>query len=242
MGMHTAPRPVRTGAEARRRLLRSVKPHMSRTQTIITALFVLLGFGTTAAVQGTGADQLLSNARQSDLVAVLDDLAQREARLQSEISRLESARETLLGGDEYSALNEAKRRATALGRLAGTEPVVGSGVSIQITGKITASTLLDAIQELRDAGATAIQISDRNLSVRVIVNTWFADTQKGVKVSGTELFTPLVISVIGDSSVLTPAMQIPGGLSDTVSTGGGAVDITSADDIAVTATVPLPTS
>lgn len=242
MGMHSAPRPARTGAEARLRIKRTLAPNLSRTQTIITFLFVLLGFATTAAIKNTSADQLLTNARQSDLVAVLDDLAQREARLQSEVARLESARETLLGGDQYTALNEAKRRATALGRLAGTEPVVGSGITISITGKLTASTLLDAIQELRDAGATAIQISDRNLSARVVVNTWFADSTKGVKVSGTELTTPITISVIGDSTVLTPAMQIPGGLSDTVSTGGGTVDIKSAEDVSISAVVPLPTS
>lgn len=242
MGMHSAPRPARTGAEARLRIKRTLAPHLSKTQTMITLLFVLLGFATTAAIQGTSADQLLANARQSDLVAVLDDLAQREARLQSEVARLETARETLLGGDQYTALNEAKRRAIALGRLAGTEPVTGAGVSITITGKLTASTMLDAIQELRDAGATAIQISDRNLQARVVVNTWFADSTKGIKVSGTELTTPITISVIGDSTVLTPAMQIPGGLSDTVSTGGGTVDIKSADDIAITAVVPLPTS
>lgn len=242
MGMHSAPRPARTGAEARLRIKRTLAPNMSRTQTVITLLFVLLGFATTAAIKGTSADQLLTNARQSDLVAVLDDLAQREARLQSEVTRLETARETLLGGDQYTALNEAKRRAAALGRLAGTEPVIGSGITISITGKLSASTLLDAIQELRDAGASAIQISDRNLSARVVVNTWFADSTKGVKVSGTELTTPITISVIGDSSVLTPAMQIPGGLSDTVSTGGGTVDISSADDVSISAVVPLPTS
>lgn len=242
MGMHTAPRPVRTGAEARRRLRRSLQPRMSRTQVVMTMLFVALGFATTAAIKVTAADQLLVNTRQSDLVAVLDDLAQREARLQSEISRLETARETLLGGDQYTALNEAKRRVTALGRLAGTEPVTGPGVTISITGKLTASTLLDAIQELRDAGATAIEISDRNLAARVVVNTWFADSTKGIKVSGTELSTPITISVIGDSTVLTPAMQIPGGLTDTVSTGGGTVKIASADDVSITAVVPLPTS
>lgn len=242
MGQHTAPRPARTGAEARRRIKRAIKPDLSRTQIMITLLFVLLGFATTAAIKGSAADELLTNARQSDLVAVLDDLAQREARLQSEVSRLETARETLLGGDEYTALNEAKRRATALGRLAGTEPVTAPGINIVLTGKITATTLLDAIQELRDAGATAIQISDRNLQARVVVNTWFADSEDGIKVSGTELIAPITISAIGDSAILTPAMQIPGGLSDTVSAGGGSVNIVESTEVNITAVVPLPTS
>lgn len=242
MGMHTAPRPARTAAEARFRLIRSLKPTMSRTQIMITVLFVVLGFATTAAIRGTSANALLENARQSDLVSLLDDLAQREARLQSEINRLESARETLLGGDQYQALNEAKRRATALGKLAGTEPVTGPGISIAISGNLTASTLLDAIQELRDAGATAIQISDRNLDVRVVANTWFGDSDNGVTVSGTALEVPITITAVGDQNVLTPAMKIPGGLEDTVGAGGGTVTISSNEDVSVSAVVPLPNS
>lgn len=242
MGMHSAPRPARTAAEARFRLIRSLKPQTSRTQIMITVLFVILGFAATAAIRGTSANALLANARQSDLVSLLDDLAQREARLQSEINRLESARETLLGGDQYQALNEAKRRATALGKLAGTEPVTGSGISIAISGNLTASTLLDAIQELRDAGATAIQVSDRNLDVRVVANTWFGDSDNGVTVSGTALEVPITITAVGDQTVLTPAMKIPGGLEDTVGAGGGTVTITPGDDVSVSAVVPLPNS
>ena len=242
MGMHTAPRPARTAAEARFRLIRSLKPQTSRTQIMITVLFVILGFAATAAIRGTSANALLANARQSDLVSLLDDLAQREARLQSEINRLESARETLLGGDQYQALNEAKRRATALGKLAGTEPVTGPGVSIAISGNLTASTLLDAIQELRDAGATAIQVSDRNLDVRVVANSWFGDSDNGVTVSGTALEVPITITAIGDQSVLTPAMKIPGGLEDTVGAGGGTVTISPGEDLSVSSVVPLPNS
>jgi uncharacterized protein YlxW (UPF0749 family) len=172
----------------------------------------------------------------------LDDLAQREARLEAENSRLESARETLLGGDEYSALNEAKRRADALGVLAGSETIIGSGVQIDITGNLTAGTLIDAIQELRDAGATAIQISDRSLAVRLVASSWFADSESGVTVSGTALQVPITISVIGDATVLGPAMEIPGGLVDTVGSGGGIVTITESDSVDISAIVPLPNS
>jgi uncharacterized protein YlxW (UPF0749 family) len=203
-------------------------------------LFIALGFTLTAAISGSANDSILANARQSDLVSLLDDLAQREARLAAENTRLENARETLLGGDEYSALNEAKRRADALGVLAGSEATVGSGIQISITGNLTASTLIDAIQELRDAGATAIQISDRDLAVRIVANSWFADSSSGITVSGTALQVPITISVIGDASVLVPAIQIPGGLVDTVGSGGGEVKITESQNVDISAIVPLP--
>lgn len=242
MGLHSAPRPARTSAEARFRLKRSLSPRMSGTQTMITVIFILIGFMTTAAISGNRSDSILSNARQSDLVSLLDDLAQREARLQAENSRLETARETLLGGDQYAALNEAKRRASELAKLAGSEAASGPGMTVTITGNLSASTLLDAIQELRDAGATAIQISDRNLAVRVIANTWFADSASGVTVSGTALEVPIVIKVLGDSTVMEPALKIPGGLADTVGSGGGNVTIAPMENLAISAIVPLPES
>lgn len=242
MGMHSAPRPARSAAEARFRLKRSLSPRMTKTQTMITVIFVVLGFMTTAAISGNKSDAILANARQSDLVSLLDDLAQREARLQAENDRLETARETLLGGDQYSALNEAKRRANELAQLAGSEATTGTGMTVSITGNLTASTLLDAIQELRDAGATAIQISDRGLAVRVIANTWFADSSSGVTVSGTALQVPIVISAIGDPAVMEPALKIPGGLVDTVGSGGGKVTISPQENLEISAIVPLPNS
>jgi len=243
MGMHSAPRrarPSQTGEEARFRLRRTLSPKRSGTQVVITVMFVVLGFTLTAAIADSGSNSILTNARQSDLVSLLDDLAQREARLEAENSRLEAARETLLGGDEYSALNEAKRRADALGVLAGSETIVGSGIEISINGNLTATTLIDAIQELRDAGATAIQISDRGLAVRLVANSWFADSSNGITVGGTALQVPIKISVIGDPTVLTPAIGIPGGLIDTVGAGGGLVTVNESDNVDISAIVPLP--
>jgi uncharacterized protein YlxW (UPF0749 family) len=205
-------------------------------------LFVVLGFTLTAAIADSESESILANARQSDLVSLLDDLAQREARLEAENTRLEEARETLLGGDEYSALNEAKRRADALGVLAGSETIIGTGIEVSISGNLTASTLIDAIQELRDAGATAIQISDRGLAVRLVANSWFADSTSVITVTGTALQVPIKISVIGDPSVLVPAVEIPGGLVDTVGSGGGEVVITESENVDISAIVPLPKS
>jgi uncharacterized protein YlxW (UPF0749 family) len=245
MGSHSAPRrarPARTSEEARFRLKRTLSPQRSGTQVVITVLFIVLGFTLTAAVSGNETESILANARQSDLVSLLDDLAQREARLEAENTRLEEARETLLGGDEYSALNEAKRRADALGVLAGSETIVGTGIEVTISGNLTASTLIDAIQELRDAGATAIQISDRGLAVRLVANSWFADSASGITVSGTALEVPITISVIGDPSVLIPAIEIPGGLVDTIGSGGGDLVITESENVDISAIVPLPKS
>jgi len=48
--------------------------------------------------------------------------------------------------------------------------------------------------------------------------------------------------VIGDPSVLVPAIEIPGGLVDTMGSGGGEVLITESENVDISAIVPLPNS
>ena len=60
-----------------------------------------------------------------------------------------------------AALAETQRRAKVLGILAGTLPATGPGVVVAITdpqGKVRANVVLTVVQELRDAGAEALQI------------------------------------------------------------------------------------
>jgi len=244
MGQHSAPRdrPARTSAEARFRLIRTLRPALTKTQMIIGFLAVILGFGATSAIQDNQSRLVVGSSRESDLVGILDDLAQREARLRQEFVSLEADRETLLGGDDFAALSAAKARAKTLAQIAGTEPIFGPGLQITVNGKLAAVTVLDAIQELRDAGAVSIEIANASLNVRVVANTWFAESPNGVIVSGTELQLPITISVIGDSSVLSPALQIPGGLFDTVQSGGGSVVIEESLDISIKSVVPLVTN
>ncbi len=53
--------------------------------------------------------------------------------------------------------------------------------------------LLDAIQELRAAGAEAIQVN----GVRVVASTYLADSGKGVSVDGNKITQPYGFKVIG---------------------------------------------
>jgi uncharacterized protein YlxW (UPF0749 family) len=80
------------------------------------------------------------------------------------------------------------------------------------------------------------------LAVRLVANSWFADSTSGITVTGTALQVPIKISVIGDPSVLVPAVEIPGGLVDTVGSGGGEVVITESENVDISAIVPLPKS
>ena len=103
--------------------------------------------------------------------------------------------------------------------------------------KVTGSTLLDAVEEFRDAGAEVIEIND---SIRVVASTWFAGKSGDLVVDGTSITRPVVIDVIGDSHALEEAARFRGGLVSQVTQLGGSVTISQQTSVAVTATRALP--
>jgi uncharacterized protein YlxW (UPF0749 family) len=126
-------------------------------------------------------------------------------------------------------LAEARRRADELGILAGTLPAQGQGLSIRLVPggqPIRATTVLEAIEELRGAGAEAMQIAGAGgRPVRIVASTYFVDggSAGGIIVDGNELSGPYTVTVIGPGPTMRTALTIPGGVYDTVSRDGGTV-------------------
>jgi uncharacterized protein YlxW (UPF0749 family) len=204
----------------------------------VAVVCVLIGVGAVAVVRGQQPDEFLASAREPDLVRLLDDLQARQTRLDGEILRLQSAEQRLRTGTSAEALQETQRRADALRVLAGTTPVQGPGIKVRIDGQdaFFASDLLNTVQELRDAGAEAIEVN----GVRVVVDTWFADDGDGISVSGTRVGTPFLITAIGDPATMATALRIPGGIADTVKSQDGSLVITERDQVEILSTVNLP--
>lgn len=229
------------------------KPRLTKANLFAAVLAVGLGFAVVAQVQQT-QNAGLESLREDELVRILDDFTQENLRLGNEIRELESSRDRLISGAGTSseALRAAQERADTLGILAGTRPARGEGIEMTIadpTGQITAPLLLDALEELRDAGAEAVQIG----GIRVVASSYFTDVDGGIELSGQRLERPYTILAIGDSSTLASAMKIPGGVVDTVRGKDGITTITEKPQIDITALhvvrtpqyaqpVPSPTS
>ena len=94
-----------------------------------------------------------------------------------------------------------------------------------------AALLLDTLQELRDAGAEAIEIN----SIRVVASTFFTDGEGSISISGTEVSAPYVVTAIGDGSTLASAMEIPGGVTNSVRSVGGEAGVETKDEVTVSA-------
>ncbi len=203
----------------------------------VAVVCMLIGIGTVAVVRGQDTDEFLASAREPDLVRLLDDLQARQSRLDGEILRLQGAEQRLRSGTSAEALQETQERADDLRVLAGTTAVRGPGIKMRIDGEdaFFASDLLNTVQELRDAGAEAIEVN----GVRVVVNTWFTDAADGISVSGTVLRPPFEIIAIGGPSTMATAMRIPGGVADTVESQDGSLVITELDKVEIRSVVNL---
>lgn len=228
--------PVPTTRQARRRLahlLSGARPN--RGQVVAGVLLALLGVALVAQVRST-EEAGLSQLRQSELVALLDNVSSRADALQQEVVQLEADRVRLQGqqGDEAAAV-AAQERLESYAILAGTVPVQGSGITVFVNdpdGVVTQTMLLDAIQELRDAGAEAIQVGSRRVVASSYVGT---DADGNVTLDGSVLVPPYRILAIGDSHTLAGAMAIPGGFSDSLRGAGATVDVVETDALLIDA-------
>jgi uncharacterized protein YlxW (UPF0749 family) len=227
--------PADAGVSGRDRLVDAMRPRASRAQVVVAVLMVLVGFGLVLQVRTTHSTNDFAGARRGDLIELLDSLEAASQRTQSQIDSLEETKASLQSDTNRNAaaLNAAREQVQVLGILAGTIPAQGPGVRITIadpSNAIGSSTLLNALEELRDAGAEAIELND---TVRVVAQTALVDLDSGVGVDGVELQPPYVIEAIGSAHTLHAAVMFPGGLRDEVETFGGTVKVRELSDVEI---------
>ncbi|MFI6087542.1 DUF881 domain-containing protein [Streptomyces sp. NPDC051218] len=212
-------------------------PRVTRPQLIVALLLFVLGLGLAIQVRSNNDSSALRGARQEDLVRILDELDDRTQRLEGEKQRLEDQRTGLENSSDQAeeARKQTVEKERQLGILAGTVAAQGPGITLTIDdkkGSVEADMLLDAIQELRAAGAEAIQIND----VRVVASTYLSDTDSGgVRVDGRTVGKPYRFKVIGKPQDLEPALNIPGGVVQTLEKEQATVTVSRAEKIVVDA-------
>lgn len=220
---HEPTQPPPSGrARLRRALLRP-----SRDQVVVAVLLAVLGYAAVTQVRFTNVDDTYASLREQDLIALLKGLDTQSQRAESELARLQRTRDDLRSdtGAREVALAQAEQQAAALSIMAGLVPVTGPGIRITITeteGSVDVDSMVDMVQELRTAGAEAIQINEE---VRVVAQTSFEDAVGGISVGGQVVTSPYVVDVIGDPDTLAGAMEFPKGPRDQFEDQGAIVEI-----------------
>lgn len=225
--------PPASPRHAWRRVLRLVRPRISAGNLLAAAITVAIGFALVTQVQAAN-DVALEDLRETDLVALLDDVTERADSLESEIRLLEADKRSLEEGSGAEAGEAARARLASHQILAGTVAVEGPGITMTVDapdGGFTPTMMVDLMQELRNAGAESIQIGP----VRVVAETWIGIQDGTLVVDGEDVAVPFRIIAIGDPHTLSGAMAIPGGFTDSVRGIGGNVQVVEGDLLVIDA-------
>jgi uncharacterized protein YlxW (UPF0749 family) len=217
------------------------RPRATKANALAALLAVLLGFAVATQVrqnQSAGLESL----RQSELINILDQATLASAQLDQSARELQATRDQLVSGSTSgaAALKAAQERLDALRILAGSARATGPGIRMTISdpgNKVTAPVLLDAIQELRDAGAEAIQVNN----IRIVAGSHFTHGASGIQIDGKSVAQPYLITAIGDPATMSSAMEIPGGLSENVRQLGARITTDQVKDLTVGALHSLST-
>lgn len=204
--------------------------HGWRGQLLVAGLCLLLGFAIVMQVRQTQGDEL-SSMRQDDLVRLLDEITQRNESLNAEAEELREDRAALLSGSDASRSAEDYLQVQRI--LAGVAPVEGPGVvvTVQGTDAVVAQNMVHMLEELRNAGAEAIELS----GVRLVASSYFDEVDGALMVDGVALGDDHEWRVIGNPETLTGALDIPGGALASFRQAGAEVDVTQRDLVQITA-------
>lgn len=233
-----APKATETAApDSARQRIRDAFLRPGSSQFLVATVACLLALAMVMQIRAQSDDELYRTARRADLIQLVDGLAEESRRLESEIAELERTRRELQSGDDSRrvAQEQAQNRLDALAVLAGTAPATGPGVRIVITDperKVSSAVLLDAIEEMRDAGAEAMEFND---SVRVTASTYVGGSPGRLEVDGVRLPAVVVLEVIGDSHALSEAARFRGGLVSEVTAPqvGGQIEVTPLEAVEI---------
>ncbi len=211
------------------------------SRLLVAGLLAVLGLAVTTQVQFRGGDESYESYREADLLSLVDGLDGSIRRSRAELARLRQVREQLrsdLADDELRTA-QARDRIGPLQILQGLEPVRGPGVRVTIgdpDGVVGFDLVVDLVQDLRAAGATAIEFDD---TARLGAESWISGLGGGITVDGTEVDRPYVIDVVGDPASLAGALDFPRGGADRMRRAGADVTFEQ-DTVAVTSTRRLP--
>ncbi|WP_183095420.1 DUF881 domain-containing protein [Nocardioides stalactiti] len=213
----------------------------SRRQVVVGVLLAVLGFAGVTQVRANETDDTYAGQREQELIDILSALAGTRQRSEEEIAELEEVRDELQDDTSArrAALEQAQEDVDELNVLAGLVPVTGPGIRITIveeTGRVSLSSMLDTIEELRTAQAEAMQL---NGTVRIVAQTSFEETEGGFLVDGELVEAPYVLDVIGDPSLLASSLEFLLGPRQQLQEDGADLDVDELSSIDIETVVEL---
>lgn len=190
-----------------------------RRQGLVVAICFIVGFLLATQIRGQASvSRRLQAQSEQDLSQLFRQLNVETKALRQEVTnlRIRFLEYKMAAADKKVILKEASKNLEDLGMMAGLVSTQGSGVTVTIfdeNKQLGAYDILDVIEELRAAGAETISVSGH----RVTANTYLETKQGSVYINGCKIKPPYVIKAIGEEVTLEQALNLPGGIENTLS-------------------------
>ncbi|MEU6137617.1 DUF881 domain-containing protein [Nocardioides sp. NPDC047086] len=213
--------------------------HFRRGQVAVAVLLCVLGYAAVVQVQTNTEDSTYAGLREQELIDILSGLAGTTQKAQEQIEELEATRDELEDQtlQQQTALQRAEEQVDTLRVIAGTVPVSGPGITIEIdpgADPLRLTALLDLIEELRTSGAEAMEIEGADgEAVRLVASSSIEVSQpgSGLNVGGEMISPPYRLQVIGPPDTLAGAIDFYQGPQDQLEEQGAEVTVESEEKI-----------
>jgi uncharacterized protein YlxW (UPF0749 family) len=184
---------------------------------VLAAAATVSFFAVSELSEEDGFEEQLQAESEGDLARILSSLSSESSALQDELAALKVQLATLQSSsaEQGTVSAEVQAQLNSLQVLAGTVPVTGPGIELVITDpgtEVTYDVLVDAVQELRDAGAESIAVNGS----RVGVSSAFTAGEGRILLDNVPLPVPYDIDAIGPAETMEGGLNIPGGAIDSL--------------------------
>jgi len=184
--------------------------HRRASQLTIAAVAFVLGLLVVLQLRSQASDSALAQLSAQDLTVLVANLNARNDQLRREGATLDGELSTLTSNRARGdvSVDEITDDLEHVRAYAGLEPVSGPGVTISIDGPIDGDGVEELINELRNAGAEAIEVGN----VRVVPGVVVSGRAGAIAVAGTPLAPGFELSAIGAPDKLTGSLTRSGGV------------------------------
>jgi uncharacterized protein YlxW (UPF0749 family) len=157
--------------------------HPGRGQILAAVILFVVGAAGAMQIRIIRTDDTYASARREDLIQLLDGLSSESRRLEGEITQLEQTRATCSQARILSGWLDRKPKSTfpSCRFSPARRPAQGPGIRMRIAdpkAAVDAGVLLDAVEEMRDAGAEVIEVNNtirgRRIDMVWLRRAWFS--------------------------------------------------------------------
>jgi uncharacterized protein YlxW (UPF0749 family) len=212
-------------------------------KVLVAVVAGLVGFVLVSQFRGQRRfTRQLQAESETDLARILSSLNGQADSLRDEIAslRLQLQDVETSSRTDDAAAKTAQEQLADLEVLAGTVAVHGPGVVVSVEDPehtLRYESLIDLVQELRDAGAEAVAVNGQ----RVGAASAFAPQAGTIALDGAVLRAPFRVTALGESATLETGLTIRGGAVETLSAAKGVhVDVQRQTDLTLPALTRAP--